>query len=293
MKDYVEYMDSIRVNDDLHKRIMLNISNKGQGETKVRGFREILLKKYVPAIALAAVMLLAIVGISDYFADNTKIYDQLNSTAQVPATYHDQDISQLVGLMSYDKFPFGYLLSNKLIELAVVDSNAINNGVAWMEGEFSADELESALAIATVTPELPGGDYTTRQSVLTGVETGDVIAYQTEYIFFDTSTLKFISRFSLVYLVAECFDASGLTEMVNVTVDGASVSIDEFIEPVVVHNKFPHVRKLVYMQDGVAVALEAETVLVEENGIIDYERSVERFKMADQELVEFMKSLVK
>ena len=72
MKDYVEYMDSIRVNDDLHKRIMLNISNKGQGETKVRGFREILLKKYVPAIALAAVMLLAIVGISDYFADNTR-----------------------------------------------------------------------------------------------------------------------------------------------------------------------------------------------------------------------------
>ena len=56
--------------------------------------------------------------------------------------------------------------------------------------------------------------------------------------------------------------------------------------------KIPHMRNLVYFENGVANAIEAETDALQDGSIVDKEKSLERYKQTDKQLIGMMKSII-
>jgi hypothetical protein len=52
------------------------------------------------------------------------------------------------------------------------------------------------------------------------------------------------------------------------------------------------VRKLVYVENGISIVVEAEADVVMDGGIVDEDKSLERYKQTDKQLIDMMKSLI-
>jgi hypothetical protein len=306
MKDYKDYMDNLSVDETLHEKIMYRLT---QSSTRQHiGTNN--LRKYISMAACATVMLFFIIGVYPHMniwnttpnGSNSNIpnaagdpnprQDKLNTIEQSSAVYHDVDASQLIRQISSAKVPFGFFFNNKLIALVRINSGIKNNGVRWEEHKYTKNDVESALQASVKSPNLPDGDYTTKQYVLVDEATENIIAYQTVYYFFNKNTLEFQNRFSVFYFAEQYFESDALEHMKNVSTTNGEISISDFPEPGNVHVKVPHVRKLVYVENGISVVIEAEADFVQEDGVVDKEKSLERYKQTDKQLVDIMKSLV-
>jgi len=49
-----------------------------------------------------------------------------------------------------------------------------------------------------------------------------------------------------------------------------------------VHGKVPHVRKPVYVEDGISIVVETETYFALDGSIADKDKSLERYKQTDK-----------
>lgn len=306
MKDYKDYMDNLSVDETLHEKIMYRLT---QSSTRQHiGTNN--LRKYISMAACATVMLFFIIGVYPHMniwnttpnGSNSNIpnaagdpnprQDKLGTIEQSSAVYHDVDASQLIRQISSAKVPFGFFFNNGLIQLVRINSGITNNGVRWEEHKYTKEDVESALQTSVKDPDLPDGDYTINQYVLVDEATENIIAYQTVYYYFNKNTLEFQNKFSIFYFAEKYFKSDVLEQMKNVSITNGEISISGFPEPTNVHVKVPHVRKLVYMENGISVVMEAEADFVQEDSVVDKEKSLERYKQTDKQLVDIMKSLV-
>ena len=131
--------------------------------------------------------------------------------------------------------------------------------MGWEEHKYTKNDVQSALHTSVVKdPVLPDGDYTTNQYVLVDEATGSIIAYQTVYYYFDKNTLEFQNRFSVFYFTEQHFKSDLLEKMKNVSITKEEISISGLPEPTNVHVKVPHVRKLLYVKNGISIVVEAD-----------------------------------
>ena len=306
MKDYKDYMDNLSVDETLHEKIMYRLTKSSTRQ--YIGTNN--LRKYISVTACAAVILFFAIGVYPHIniwnttpnGSNSNIpnaagspnplQDKLDATEQSGAVYHDVDTSQLIRQVSSAKVPHGFVFNNRLIDLVRINPGITNNGVRWEEHKYTKDDVESALQSSVKNPNLPDGDYTTNQYVLVDEATENIIAYQTVYYYFNKNTLEFQNRFSVFYFAEQYFESDALDHMKNVSITNGEISISDFPEPGNVHVKVPHVRKLVYVENGISVVVEAEADFVQEDGVVDKEKSLERYKQTDKQLVDIMKSLV-
>lgn len=306
MKDYKDYMDNLSVDKTIHEKIMYRLT---QSSTR-RHIGTNNLRKYISVAACAAVMLFFIIGvypqmniwnttpngsnsnIPNAAGDTNYLQDKSDTLEQSGAVYHDVDASQLIRQISSAKVPFGFIFNNRLIDLVRINSGITNNGVRWEEHKYTKDDLESALQTSVKDPDLPDGDYTMNQYVLVDEATENIIAYQTVYYYFNKNTLEFQNKFSIFYFADQYFKSDVLEQMKNVSITTEGISISDFPEPTNVHVKVPHVRKLVYVENGISVVIEAEADFIQEDNVVDKEKSLERYKQTDKQLVDIMKSLI-
>ena len=306
MKDYKNYMDNVSVDKTLHEKIM---NRSTQSSTRqyiiTNNFR-----KYISVAVCAAVMLISIISIyphmnikniapneSELNVPNTTggsnpLEDRSVTKGQSGAVYHDIDVSQIIRQTTSVKVPFGFIFNNKLIDLVRINSGIKNNGVRWEEEKYIKDDVESALQISIKEPVLPDGDYTVKQYVLVDEATDNIIAYQTVYYYFDKNSLEFQNRFSVFYFAEQYFKSDVLEQMKNVSITNGEISISDFPEPIDVHVKMPHVRKLIYVENGISIVVEAEADVVLDGNIVDKEKSIEGYKQTDKQLIDMMKSLI-
>lgn len=152
--------------------------------------------------------------------------------------------------------------------------------------------MEADLKISIKEPILPAGDYTIEQSVLIDEATGQIIAYRTIYYFFDKNTMEFQKYFSVFYFSDQNFKSDVVEYMNRVRVMDGKIMMDDFPEPTNVYLRMPHKRELVYMDNGVAIVIEVEAEAIQVDGIVDKERSLERYKQTEQQLIDIMKSII-
>jgi hypothetical protein len=311
MKDYKDYMDNLSVDETLHEKIMYRLT---QSSTRQHiGTNN--LRKYISVAACAAIMLFFIIGVYPHMniwnttpngsnsnipnaagdtnpGDRNPLEDKLDTIEKSSAVYHDIDASQLIRQVNSSKVPFGFVFNNKLIDLVRINSGITNNGVRWEEHKYTREDVESALQTSVKDPDLPDGDYTINQYVLVDEATESIIAYQTVYYYFNKDTLELQDKFSIFYFEEKYFKSEELEQMKNVSITNKETSISDFPEPTNVHVKVPHVRKLVYVENGISVVIEAEADFVQENSVVNKEKSLERYKQTDKQLVDIMKSLI-
>lgn len=306
MKDYKNCMDNLSVDETLHEKIMNRLTQRSTRRHIVtNNFR-----KYISMAACAAVMLIFVVSIYPHMniwnittnesesnipnttRDLNSLQDRSYTKGQSGAVYHDVDASKIIRQSTSAKVPFGFVFNNKLIDLVKINSGIKNNGVRWEEQKYTKDDVESALQISIKDPVLPDGDYTVKQYVLVDEVTDNIIAYQTAYYYFDKNTLEFQNRFSVFYFAEQYFKSDVLGQMKNVSITDGEISIGDFSEPINVHVKMPHVRKLVYVENGISIVVEAEADVVMDGGIVDEDKSLERYKQTDKQLIDMMKSLI-
>lgn len=306
MKDYKNYMDNLSVDETLHEKIMNRLTQRSTRRHIVtNNFR-----KYISMAACAAVMLIFVISIYPHMniwnittnesesnipnttRDLNSLQDRSYTKGQSGAVYHDVDASKIIRQLTSAKVPFGFVFNNKLIDLVKINSVIKNNGVRWEDQEYTKDDVESALQISIKDPVLPDGDYTVKQYVLVDEVTDNIIAYQTAYYYFDKNTLEFQNRFSVFYFAEQYFKSDVLEQIKNVSITDEEISIGDFSEPINVHVKMPHVRKLVYVENGISIVVEAEADVVMDGGIVDEDKSLERYKQTDKQLIDMMKSLI-
>lgn len=306
MKGYKNYMDNLSVDEALHEKIMNRLTQRPIRRYIVTdNFR-----KYISVVACAAVMLISIISIYPYMniwnitpnesepnipnttGELNHHQDKSDIIGQGGAVYHDIDTSQLLRKMTPAKVPFGFIFNNKLIDLVRINSGIKNNGVRWKEQKYTKDDIESALQISIKDPVLPDGDYTVKQSVLVDEVTENIIAYQMVYYYFDKNTLEFQNRFSVFHFPKQYFKLDVLEQMKNVSIIDGEVSISDFSDLTNVHVKMPHVRKLVYLENDVAVVIEAETDAVLADNNVDEVKSLQRYRQTDNQLIALMKSII-
>jgi len=104
--------------------------------------------------------------------------------------------------------------------------------------------------------------------------------------------LEFQNRFSVFYFAEQYFKSDVLGQMKNVSITDGEISISDFHEPINVHVKIPHVRKLLYVENGISIVVEAEADVVLDGSIVDKDKSLERYKQTDKQLIDMMKSLI-
>jgi hypothetical protein len=305
MKDYKNYMDNLSVDETLHEKIMDRLAQRSTRRHNVtNNFR-----KYI-FVAACAAELIFVVSIYPYMSiwnvapngsesnipnttgDLNSLQDKTYTKGQSGAVYHDVDASKIIRQLTSAKVPFGFVFNNKLIDLVKINSVIKNNGVRWEDQEYTKDDVESALQISIKDPVLPDGDYTVKQYVLVDEVTDNIIAYQTAYYYFDKNTLEFQNRFSVFYFAEQYFKSDVLEQIKNVSITDEEISIGDFSEPINVHVKMPHVRKLVYVENGISIVVEAEADVVMDGGIVDEDKSLERYKQTDKQLIDMMKSLI-
>ncbi|NLA95344.1 MAG: hypothetical protein GX838_00655 [Clostridiaceae bacterium] len=306
MKTYINYMDSLSVDPALHKKIMEGLSRGAIHQ------RTVISKpgKFVPVAVGTAAVLIVFFGV--YLLLNpSKLpthdgqpgipgrsespdpdQSQPGMTEQGRARCHDLDISRLTRSADSSKVPFGFFFNHRLMDLARLNPGMTNRGLRWVAQGFTNEELGSALGMTIKEPDLPAGDYTLDQEVLVDEVSGTVIAYQTVYTYFDPVTLAFQKQFSIFYFPDHYFDQAELESMRNARLANEKILVDPFPEPAPAHVKIPHVRRLVYVEQGVALVIEAETDLVVPEGPVDQEKSLERYGQTDKELLDLMGSLI-
>ena len=69
--------------------------------------------------------------------------------------------------------------------------------------------------------------------------------------------------------------------------------MEAFEESTNLNAKTPHIRRLIYLEDGVSIAIEAEADIVMEDNVIDAVKSLEKYSEVDKQLENMMKSLIK
>lgn len=298
MKDYRNYMDSLYVEEGLHRKIIDRISQastcKDRGRSKVR--------KYIPILVATAIVLVLFIGIHSRL---TKIWNTIpnegNSSShqinvdtmdQASVVYHDIDLSQLVRKGSLSKVPHGFYFSDRLVRLAPMDPSAINNGLRWQEHKYTGSEIEEALKISVKEPDLPRGDYTREQYVLIDDANKNIIAYQTSYYYFNKNTMEFENRFSIFYFAEKDFKSDEFEEMKDLIIVDKKISLSDLPKPLDVHVKMPHVRKLAYIENGILLVIEAEAEFVGKNNVVHKEASLDRYQETDRRLVDIMKSII-
>ena len=104
--------------------------------------------------------------------------------------------------------------------------------------------------------------------------------------------MEFQNSFSVFYFAEQQFISDKLEGLKNVTCIDGEINISEFPESNDVYAKIPHVRKLVYVENGIWVVVEAESNFVQDGSVVDKEKSLERYKQTDKQLIDIMKSLV-
>lgn len=264
-------------------------------------------KKFIPVAACAAIALFTIfvlpqmnkMPINNTPGGNNSITpgqpggnNTIVPSQQSGAIYHDIDVSQII-MQDYEaKVPAGFIFKQKLmlIKKDFLDSNI---GSHWDEQmQFTKDDIESSMHISIIDPVLPEGDYTTTQGVLVDNATDEIIAYRTDYYYFNKDTMEFQNRFSLFYFAEDHFIAEEIERMQNVTKTNGEIHTDDFILPTNAHFKMPHVRKLLYLENGISIVVEAEASTVTTDGEVDQEKSLERYKYTDKQLLDLMKSIL-
>jgi hypothetical protein len=148
------------------------------------------------------------------------------------------------------------------------------------------------LHISIVDPVLPNGDYTTTQAVLVDDATNEIMAYRTSYYYFNKDTMEFQNSFSIFYFAEDHFNAKEIEQMQNVTKSNGEIHIDDFSPSTNAYVRYPHVRKLVYLENGAGTAIEAEADIVTTEGKVDQEKSLERYGQTDKQLIALMKSIL-
>ena len=306
MKAYKNYMDDLSVNETLHEKIMNRLEQKSvRQRIVINSYR-----KYIAVITSVAVVLVLFISIYPYrnisniipdvsdpnipstTGNSNELQDEYETITESGAVCHDIDASQLIRQMTPAKVPFGFVFSNKLTDLIRNDSGIMNNGVRWKEQQYTEDDLESNLQILIKDPVLPDGDYTVKRYILVEETTENIIAYRTVYYYFDKNTLGFQNSFSFFYFAEQHFKLDELEQMKNVSKIDGEISISDFPEQTNVHVKIPHVRKLIYLENGISIVIEAEADAVLEGNIVDVIKSLERYEQIDKQLIDMMKSLI-
>ena len=288
MKDYKDYMDNLSVDETLHEKIMYRLTQSPTRQhIMTNHFRE-----YISVAVCAVVILISIISIYPHMnIRNITPYEP--DTRQDGAIYHNIDASQIIRQNYAGKVMCGFWFYQNLMLMAKNETGIdINNGVRWDKKEFTKADMESALQTSIKDPLLPDGDYTIEQSVLIDEATGKIIAYQTNYLYFNKNTMEFQNSFSVFYFAEQQFISDKLEGLKNVTCIDGEINISEFPESNDVYAKIPHVRKLVYVENGIWVVVEAESNFVQDGSVVDKEKSLERYKQTDKQLIDIMKSLV-
>ena len=268
--------------------------------------RNIWIDRIVPATACAAIVIVAALIIGRYRWNITPLISgeltsptQIEPNTQPPnngAVYHLMDVSELVWNGPSGAVPFWFWFSNRLMEFAKNETGInLNNGVRWDKGaSFTSSEVEMALQIVINEPVLPHGDYTTEQSLLVDEATDKIIAYKTAYYFFDKSTKEVQYSFSVFYMAIDDFKPNSFAQSENIVlVDGIS-RVNGF--PVVSYSpgRISHVRCLTYLENGIAIVVEAEArPVLTGNGEVDEAESLEKYEQLDKALVNMMEALIK
>lgn len=307
MKDYNNYMDNLSVDETLHEKIINRLTQR----TTRRHIVTNNFRKYISVAAFAVVMLIFVVSIYPHMniwnitpnesksnipyttGGSNPLQNRSGTKGQSGAVYHDVDTSQFIRQSFADKVKYGFWFHQRLMMLTKNEMNINkNNGVRWEEQKFTKNDVESVLQISIKDPVLPDGDYTVKQSVLIDEATEQIIAYRTIYYFFDKSTMELQYSYSIFYFAEKYFKSDELEHLKNVSRIDGKINIDDFPEPSNVYLKIPHIRKLVYLDNGVAIVIEAEADVVLDGGIVDEDKSLERYKQTDKQLIDMMKSLI-
>ncbi|MDI6617448.1 MAG: hypothetical protein QME45_02085 [Clostridiales bacterium] len=294
-------LDGIEVQPWLESQTIRKITEK----SKITLFDFRSKTKYVSVAACVLAFIIAFTSIQPY-PDNKRFIESesgLNQpskqtpassktdvTGQSGAVYHNIDISQIVrhGYDSDAKVPVSFYFSGWLMSAG----KELDIGRHWhQQAQFTKDDIESSLHTYIIDPVLPDGDYTMTKAVLKDDATDEIMAYQTVYYYFNKDTMEFQNRFSIFYFAEDHFDTEKIEQMQNVTRTEGKIHIDDFSQEANVHIKIPHVRKLVYMENGVGIAIEAETDAVIIGGKVDRGKSLERYEQTDKQLIALMKSV--
>lgn len=259
------------------------------------------LKPLMPIAACAAIALFAIFvlpQINRSPIDSPLVPDEGGNSIiigqQNGAIYHDIDIAQIIRQPLSEKLKYGFWFHQKLMLMAKNETGIdINNGVIWEEQKFTKNDVESSLSISIVDPILPEGDYTTSQSVLVDVATKKITAYRTIYYYFDKNTKEFQNSFSTFYFAENHFNAEEIKKMQNVSETEGEIQIGDFASPTYAHAKMPYINKLVFLRNGAGIVIEAEADVVMNGSNIDEDKSLERFKETNNQLIALMKSICK
>ena len=284
-------------------RLEVQTIEKIREKSKITFFNFRLNRKYVSIAACVVVVVIAFIGVQPYINNNNILpsengLDQpsvqapsstnLDNTGQNSAVYHNIDISQIIRQPYEANVPASYFFQNWL---QFVKKNP-GVGSHWDNQQFNKDSIESVLHISIISPVLPKGDYTTTQSVLVDDATGEVMAFRTDYYYYNKDTLEFQNRFSVFYFLVDYFNTEELEQVQNVTKPNGQIHIDDFYPSTNVNAKVPHVRKLIYLENSVGIAIEAEADVVTTDGKVDEEKSRERYEETDKQLIGLMKSII-
>jgi len=310
MKAYNEYMDNISVSDTLHRRFVSCVANVSSSH------RPMIVRRYATAFACLVVILLGVLTVPRLLPENTMpITDSSqqpkttgpvvtkpdatskpDATGQSLAIYHDIDISQIIRQPYEAKVPFGFFFDQWLMMMKQDKDLSIglhphSFGSHWDDRRFTKEDIASSLDISVIDPVLPNGDYTTKQYVLVDDEADETIAYRTDYYYFNKDTMDFQSRFSIFYFEEDHFSEK-IEEMQNVTEVNGEIHIDDFSPSTNAYAKVPHVRKLVYLKNGVGIAVEAEANAVITGGKVEQGKSLELYELTDKQLIALVDTFV-
>jgi len=292
-------LDGVEVPPRLEVQTLRRIREK----SKITFFNFRLNMKYVSIAACVVVLVIAFIGVQPYINNNSFIPSEnglsqpgvqapSSSNPNIPgqsgAVYHNIDISQIVRQPYEARVPASYYFQNWL-QFIKKDAGI---RLRWKGQHFTKDDIKSALHIFIIEPVLPKGDYTTTQSVLVDDATGEVVAFRIDYYYYNKDTLEFQNRFSLFYFLVNYFNAEELDQIQNVTKSNGEIHIDDFSPSTNVYAKVPHIRKLIYLENSVGIAIEAEADIVTTNGKVDEEKSRERYEETDKQLIDLMKSII-
>jgi len=292
-------LDGVEVPQRLEVQTIRRIREK----SKITFFNFRLKSKYVSIAACVVVLVIAFIGVQPYINNNSFLLREngLNQpgvqapsssnpdiSGQSGAVYHNIDISQIVRQPYEAKVPASYYFQNWL----QFTKKDVGIRLHWNDQHFTKDDMKTALHIFIIDPVLPEGDYTTTQSVLVDDATGEVVAFRTDYYYYNKDTLEFQNRFSLFYFLVNYFNAEELEQVQNVTKSNGKIHIDDFSPSTNVYAKAPHVRKLIYLENRVGIAIEAEADIVTTEGKVDEEKSRERYEQTDKQLIDLMKSII-
>ena len=284
-------------------RLEVQTIEKIREKSKITFFNFRLNRKYVSIAACVVVVVIAFIGVQPYINNNNILpsengLDQPSVQApsssnpdisgQSNAVYHNIDISQIVRQPYEAKVPASYYFKNWL-QFIKKDKDI---RLHWNDQHFTKDDMKSVLHIFIIDPVLPEGDYTTTQSVLVDYATGEVVAFCTDYYYYNKDTLEFQKRFSIFYFLVDYFNAEELEQVQNATKSNGEIHVDDFSFPTNVNAKVPHVRKLIYLENRVGIAIEAEADVVKTEDKVDEEKSRERYEETDKQLIDLMKSII-